>query len=152
MRELSNDEGFELPDLGPAEGDPSDPGGVDLDLDLSMDGGFDFLDTEAVDLEGGDEMPAPPGTEGMTDDDIAEFRARWADVQASFIDDPHRACEQADNLVDLVLNRLTARFARERDQLVRAWDHGNERKDTEQLRVAMKGYRGLIDRLLETRF
>ncbi len=152
MRDLSNDEGFELPELASAEGDPSDPGGIDLDLDLSMDGGFDFLDTEAVDLEGGDETPAPRNADGMTDDDIAEFRSRWADVQASFIDDPHRACEQADNLVDLVLNRLTARFARERDQLVRAWDHGNERTDTEKLRIAMKGYRGLIDRLLETRF
>ena len=86
--------------------------------------------------------------DAMSVDDVAEFRARWADIQASFIDDPSRACEQADNLVDIVLQRLTERFTRERDGLVRRWDRGHEQTDTEDLRVAMKGYRGLIDRLL----
>ncbi len=145
MREVPMDDGFglsdvDLPDL--------DSGASDAGSDL----GFDFL--QEIEEPGGVAVGRPataPGRrspEGMTQEDVAEFRARWADVQASFIDDPQRACEQADNLVDLVLTRLTERFARERDGLVRRWDRGNEATDTEDLRLAMKGYRGLIDRLL----
>ena len=55
----------------------------------------------------------------------------------------------ADNLVDVVLKRITEYFARGRTDLVRQWDRGNEPTSTEDLRIAMKGYRGLIDRLLE---
>ena len=140
------DGGREL-DPGESGGPPS--GGLDVDL------GF-LEDVESMDVEGMSEVStreepkAGRSKDGMTPDDIAEFRARWADVQASFIDDPSRACEQADNLVDLVLTRLTERFARERDDLVRKWDVGHEPTDTEDLRLAMKGYRGLIDRLLTT--
>lgn len=143
MREASNDDGFGLPD---AKGSDS---GVEVE---GLDVGFDFL--EDVEADAGEEngelvsTPTRPETDGMTSEDVAEFRSRWADIQASFIDDPHRACEQADNLVDLVLTRLTERFAKERKQLVLTWDHGHERIETEELRVAMKGYRTLIDRLL----
>ena len=49
-----------------------------------------------------------------------------------------------------MLKRLTERFARERNDLVRTWDRGSEPTDTEDLRVAIKGYRGLVDRLLTT--
>ena len=55
-----------------------------------------------------------------------------------------------DNLVDLVLKRLTGGFARERKDLVRTGDRGSEPTDTEDLRVAIKGYRALVDRLLTT--
>jgi hypothetical protein len=159
MRDLSMDDGFGLPEI---DGDVNDieVAGVEVgDVDMSsmavegLDVGFDFL--ENVDPMN-DRNGVRPGevsasdSEGMTEQDVTEFRARWADIQASFIDDPHRACEQADNLVDLVLKRLTERFARERNDLVRTWDRGSEPTDTEDLRVAIKGYRGLVDRLLTT--
>ncbi|MCG8467913.1 MAG: hypothetical protein MJB57_06825 [Gemmatimonadetes bacterium] len=143
MRDRRVDDGFELSDDGDL-----DMSGVDSALDVDLD----FLDD--VEAMGGasihdaiDQAPTPT-SDAMSTNDVAEFRARWADIQASFIDDPNRACEQADNLVDLVLNRLTERFTRERDGLVRQWDQGHEATDTEELRLAMKGYRGLIDRLL----
>lgn len=156
MRDRSNDE------LGPSDyaddaGETPEGSGVDVDLDPGIDVGFDFLDDAEArprsrDPNGG--QPAPgAGSRGdedrMTAEDVAEFRARWADIQASFIDDPQRACEGADNLIDLVLKRLMERFTRERDDLVRMWDRGNEAIPTEDLRLAMKGYRSLIDRLLE---
>jgi hypothetical protein len=159
MRDLSMDDGFGLPEI---EGDLNDmdTGGVNVDdadvSDMAVEGldvGFDFLqDVDPMaDANGAQsEEPAADEPDGMTEADVAEFRSRWADIQASFIDDPHRACEQADNLVDLVLKRLTERFARERNDLVRTWDRGSEPTDTEDLRVAIKGYRGLVDRLLET--
>lgn len=142
MREASSDDGFGLPDM---EGSDA---GVEVE---GLDVGFDFLEDVEADPGEGNGIQATKASsskDGMTSEDVAEFRARWADVQASFIDDPHRACEQADNLVDLVLTRLTERFAKERKQLVLKWDRGHERTETEELRVAMKGYRTLIDRLL----
>lgn len=153
MGDGTMDDGFELPANGSefdhGVGGEAADGGLDVDLQ--------FLDdVESMDLEGmgGATATEPtsepaPATDGMTAEDVAEFRARWADLQASFIDDPHRACEQADNLVDRVLTRLMERFAKERDHLVRSWDRGAEATDTEELRMAMKGYRSLIDRLLE---
>jgi len=143
MRDASKDDGFGLPDM---EGSDA---GVEVE---GLDVGFDFL--EDVGAEAGEangaatSRPRASRKDGMTSEDVTEFRSRWADVQASFIDDPHRACEQADNLVDLVLTRLTERFAKERKELVLKWDRGHERTETEELRVAMKGYRALIDRLL----
>ncbi|MDX1395862.1 MAG: hypothetical protein R3195_15875 [Gemmatimonadota bacterium] len=160
MRDLSMDDGFGLPEI---EGEGNDDAsGVDVDdvdvSDMAVDGldvGFDFLENvDHGNASGAKEHAEPAPTtqfspdDGISEEDVAEFRARWADIQASFIDDPHRACEQADNLVDLVLKRLTERYARERNDLVRTWDRGSEPIDTEDLRVAIKGYRSLIDRLL----
>lgn len=133
MRERSKDDGFALEFGQDGSEDPRD----------APDAGVDVLEDALDEGEADDEGPW-----GMTPSDVAEFRGRWADIQASFIDDPHRACEHADNLVDLVLSRLTERFARERKDLVLEWDRGHEVTDTEVLRQAMKGYRSLIDRLL----
>jgi hypothetical protein len=152
MRDVSMEDGFELPEVdenGPVASD--EQAASDMAVD-GLDVGFDFL--TGVDPTADEEVGAPApngsGTEAINDQDVAEFRARWADIQASFIDDPHRACEQADNLVDLVLNRLTEGFTKERTDLVREWDRGNEPIETENLRQAIKGYRSLIDRLLTT--
>ena len=153
MRDLSMEDGFGLPEVdeeGPAA--DADEQAVSEMASDGLDVGFDFLSGIDPTAERGTEAPTANGasSEAFDDEDVAEFRARWADIQASFIDDPHRACEQADNLVDLVLTRLTEGFTKERNGLVRAWDRGNEPIDTETLRVAIKGYRGLIDRLLTT--
>lgn len=154
MRDRSNDE-FGPADFAADAGEAPEGSGVDVDLDPGIDVGFDFLDEGEARTRGRDPNGSGPETDGrdvedrMSAEDVAEFRARWADIQASFIDDPHRACEGADNLVDLVLKRLMERFTRERDDLVRIWDRGNEPIPTEDLRLAMKGYRSLIDRLLE---
>jgi len=136
-----------------ADGPMDDGFGFPGDGDAGLDVDLDFLDdVESMNPGAGPAIKPSSETpsDGMTSDDVAELRARWADVQASFIDDPSRACEQADNLVDLALSRLTERFTRERDELVRRWDRGSEPTDTEELRVAMKGYRSLIDRVLTT--
>ena len=153
MRDLSMEDGFgptEVGEDGPA-GEADEQAVSDLASD-GLDVGFDFLSGMDPVSERATDAAAANGSasEAFDDEDVAEFRARWADIQASFIDDPRRACEQADNLVDLVLTRLTEGFTKERNGLVRAWDRGSEPTDTEDLRLAIKGYRGLIDRLLTT--
>lgn len=80
--------------------------------------------------------------------DVSKYRSRWDVVQSGFIDDPRRAVEQADSLVDTVLKRLTDSISYERDQLVQRWDRNGEPSSTEDLRISLQGYRAFLDRVL----
>ena len=120
---------------------------------VDRDVGFDFLrdDAEAdAPVENG---ARPHGSHGessesmLASEEVKRFKARWGSVQGHFIDDPQRAVEQADNLVDVVIKQLTDSFAQGRDELVRKWDGGGEPPSTEDLRVVLRGYRALLDRL-----
>jgi hypothetical protein len=79
--------------------------------------------------------------------DAEGFRHKWSDVQASFVDEPRRAVEQADALVAEVMQRLAQVFADERRRLEQQWDRGGD-TDTEELRLALRRYRSFFDRLL----
>ena len=68
-------------------------------------------------------------------------------MQTSFVDEPRRAVEQADELVAGVMKRLAETFARERANLEHQWDRGED-VTTEDLRVVMQRYRSFFDRLL----
>ena len=46
--------------------------------------------------------------------EAADFRQRWTEVQTSFVDEPRRAAQQADELVAGVMTRLAETFAGER--------------------------------------
>jgi hypothetical protein len=81
------------------------------------------------------------------DQEAGEFRHRWTDVQTSFVDEPRRAVQQADELVAGVMKLLAETFARERANLEHQWDRG-ENVTTEDLRIAMQRYRSFFDRLL----
>jgi hypothetical protein len=76
-----------------------------------------------------------------------EFQSRWSDIQASFVDEPRQAVEQADALVAEVMQRLAQVFADERSKLERQWSSGED-TDTEALRQALRRYRSFFDRLL----
>ncbi|MFV2088873.1 hypothetical protein [Micromonospora sp. LOL_021] len=74
------------------------------------------------------------------------FRDRWRDVQLRFVDDPHAAAGEAQNLVTEAVEALTAALTAQRDELGGWTDAGPE--DTEQLRMAVRRYRDLLDRVL----
>ena len=76
-----------------------------------------------------------------------DFRTRWGDVQAGFVDEPRQAVQQADALVAEVMQRLAQVFADERAKLEQQWDRGGD-TDTEALRQALRRYRSFFDRLL----
>ena len=78
---------------------------------------------------------------------VVELRERWVDVQASFVDEPRRAVEQADALVADAIKRLAESFAGERSRLEGQWDRGGD-VSTEDLRQALQRYRGFFSRLL----
>ena len=84
----------------------------------------------------------------LPDEIVEELRPRWADIQASFVDEPRRAVEKADALVADAIRRLSEAFADARADLERDWDRGGD-VSTEDLRVAFRRYRTFFDRLLE---
>src|SRR5689334_21295158 len=55
-------------------------------------------------------------------DDTQDFRGRWSDIQASFVDEPRHAVESADSLVAEVMQRLAQAFATERRTLEQHWE------------------------------
>jgi hypothetical protein len=80
-------------------------------------------------------------------DELQSFRSHWSDVQTSFVDEPRKAVELADDLVANVIKRVAEQFASEREELEKQWDRGAQ-VDTEDLRQAFKRYRAFFDRLL----
>jgi hypothetical protein len=80
-------------------------------------------------------------------DDLAELRARWAGVQAAFVDDPKDCVQKADALVSDLVEQLTTGFAQARSHLEEQWSRGKE-ASTEDLRLALMHYREFFERLL----
>lgn len=81
------------------------------------------------------------------ENEATNFRNRWTEIQAAFVDEPRRAVEQGDSLVADVIKRLASSFADERSKLENQWGRGDD-VSTEDLRVALQRYRAFFDRLL----
>jgi hypothetical protein len=88
-------------------------------------------------------------TEDMlfAEEELADLRARWAGVQAAFVDDPKDCVQKADVLVSDLVEQLTNGFAQARSRLEEQWARG-EQASTEDLRVALMHYREFFERLL----
>jgi hypothetical protein len=95
----------------------------------------------------------PTDGDGLTVDRIVDdeaagrIREHWRDVKGAFVDDPADAVRQASTLANEAVEELTAALARLRENLDGHWSEGQE-ADTERLRVALRGYGSLIDRVL----
>ena len=81
------------------------------------------------------------------ENEATNFRSRWTEIQAAFVDEPRRAVEHGDALVADVIKRLASSFADERSKLEGQWGRGDN-VSTEDLRVALQRYRAFFDRLL----
>lgn len=88
------------------------------------------------------------GEEGLfAEGDTRAYRSRWESIQASFVDEPRRAVEEADSLVRDLTGRITEVFTRQRSSLEQQWDRGEV--STEDLRMALQRYRDYFNRLLK---
>ncbi|PYJ25226.1 MAG: hypothetical protein DME91_04970 [Verrucomicrobia bacterium] len=76
-----------------------------------------------------------------------DFRKRWTEIQAGFVDEPRRAVDRADTLVAEAMKRLANSFAKARSELEGQWGRG-DKVSTEDLRVALQHYRAFFERLL----
>jgi hypothetical protein len=81
------------------------------------------------------------------EEELRDFRARWDQVQTSFVDEPRHAVEQADALVGTVVKRIADQFSEERAKLEKQGGRG-QNVTTEDLRQNFKRYRAFFDRLL----
>ncbi|WP_433932015.1 hypothetical protein AB3662_46425 [Sorangium cellulosum] len=94
--------------------------------------------------------PWPERPPVLTPDEARELSERWSAIQASFIEAPRLAVEQADALVTEVIQRVAQSFREERSALQRLLDSdlGPSEASTEELRIALRRYRSLLGRLL----
>jgi hypothetical protein len=79
--------------------------------------------------------------------DATRFRARWSEVQAGFVDDPRQAVQDADVLVAELMQSLASAFSERKHLLEHQWQQGAG-AETEDLRLALRGYRSFLDQLL----
>jgi hypothetical protein len=79
-------------------------------------------------------------------DRAGEFKGRWTEMKADFVDEPRDTVRKIDGLVGEVLDELNEVFKRQRGELER--DLKNDEASTEDLRVAFRRYREFFERLL----
>jgi hypothetical protein len=75
------------------------------------------------------------------------FRTHWLEIQSRFVEDPNLSVKQADELVTNLIKNIMGTFADNRTSLEKQWKSG-DKVSTEDLRVALKRYRSLFNRLL----
>jgi hypothetical protein len=112
----------------------------------------DATDRRSADETSGSGAQTSPGavtpvepTAVISAQDAETFQARWETIQGRFIDDPHAATEQADELVGEVMERLASLRQEYLRQLRGALGDGS---DTEAMRVALQRYRAFFQLLL----
>ncbi|WP_433525019.1 hypothetical protein ACQPZ2_08300 [Nocardia pseudovaccinii] len=81
--------------------------------------------------------------------DVERLRTAWRQLQGGFVDSPHDAVTQADDLVMATVQQLSAALAERKQSLERLWSR-EEDGDTEDLRLALRSYRAFFDQLVGT--
>ena len=71
---------------------------------------------------------------------MTEFHTRFDQIQSEFIDDPKAAVQKVETLLDDAFNKM-------RDRINNIHSSIQKTDDTEQLRLAMRSYRDMIDSL-----
>jgi len=87
--------------------------------------------------------PAPPATL-LASLDATDVRSRFLDIQAGFVDEPRQAVEEAGRFVEELVQQVIQALQAQRGQLHGVAAEGS----TEDLRLALRGYRQFVDRLL----
>ncbi|MEV6148939.1 hypothetical protein AB0L53_01245 [Nonomuraea sp. NPDC052129] len=88
---------------------------------------------------------AAPQSVVLFDQDPAEVQGRWRELQTSFVDDPSDAVQRAEGLVEEVVEAITSGLTARTGELRDRWKGAG---DTEQLRLALRDYRVVLERLL----
>src|SRR5262245_58053055 len=76
-----------------------------------------------------------------------DMRERWKSIQASFVDEPRKAVQEADQLVKSAIQQMEEVFREQRAQMEQQWSGGKD-VSTEDLRLSLQRYRTFFDRLL----
>lgn len=99
--------------------------------------------------------PGTPTTRLLPHDESDKLVSQLHHAVAEFVDAPRAAVEEADHVLEEITARFTEAVTQRRRTLRHSWQsvEGGEGKpvssgDTEQLRLALKDYRELAERLL----
>jgi hypothetical protein len=112
--------------------------------DSGLTAGVPDLEPEPVPAPGDDDVSHQvTGTAADSGVESIDYQQRWREVQAGFVDDPRDAVQRADQLVEEAVTALTTR----RQGLVDRWKNSDQ-NDTEQLRLALRDYRSLLEELV----
>ncbi|MGW0610051.1 hypothetical protein [Streptomyces sp. NPDC002788] len=105
--------------------------------------------------EPGTSKAGTAGSHLLPHDESDKLGAQLQHAVAGFVDGPRAAVEEADHVLEEIAARFTEAVTRHRRSLRQSWQsvEGGEGKpvssaDTEQLRLALKAYRQLGERLL----
>ncbi|WP_081238131.1 hypothetical protein [Streptomyces viridosporus] len=120
------------------------------------DGGTAHHGTERIPGPGHDGADAPASRPRLLPhDDTDKLTAQLHHAVAGFVDAPRGAVEEADHILEELTARLTDAVSERRRTLRRSWQAadaadggGAAATDTEQLRLALRDYRELAERLL----
>jgi hypothetical protein len=82
-------------------------------------------------------------------DEAATFEQRWQRLQASFVDEPRRALDDAERLIADLMQAVSSGLAATRAQRETAPDEVDN-ASTEELRLAFMRYRSLFQRLVSS--
>ena len=83
----------------------------------------------------------------ISEEERHRLHAKWQEIQTSFVDEPRRCVEEADQLVQEQIERLGELFRQAREELETTWSRGED-VSTEALRLALQRYRAFFERLL----
>ncbi|MEV5897960.1 hypothetical protein [Nonomuraea fuscirosea] len=134
-----------------AEAPSPRPGPVDTHDDHSDDDAQPAAPSDQVVFDQTAQLPpafaSPAPAVSLLGSDPADVQDRWHDLQAGFVDDPRDAVQRADSLLEEVTASLHQALESRIRELQDLWkDTGDH--DTEQLRLALRSYRDVMQRLL----
>ncbi|MFM9441760.1 hypothetical protein [Streptomyces acidiscabies] len=93
-----------------------------------------------------------PGSPLIAQDECDKLELKMRHALAGFVDDPKEAVVEADQVLEELATRFTEAITRRRRTVRGAWQAGGGGTpapgDTEQLRLALRDYRELCERLL----
>lgn len=106
--------------------------------------------TEPLDLPGRREGPGvtPADTASRSDEmemwpDMRRYKGRMAEIHSMFIDDPRKAVQEAERLIDEMVDYV----AKSMHEQVRRWHKDVEgNADTEKLRLMMREFSQMMER------
>ncbi|MGV9451001.1 hypothetical protein [Streptomyces sp. NPDC003635] len=100
----------------------------------------------------GGSRPAGESAPLLPRDEADKLELRLQHALSGFVDKPRAAVEEAEQVVEEVTGRVTEALNQRRRTLRGSWQGGDAKgasnADTEQLRLALRDYRALADRLL----
>ncbi|WP_406168435.1 hypothetical protein [Streptomyces sp. NBC_00996] len=106
-------------------------------------------DAKAAERAGAPGRPAAHGSGLLPQDECDKFSLRLRHAVGGFVDGPRDAVEEADHLLEELAARFTEAVTRRRRTLRTSWQPGDRATaTTEDLRLALRDYREMTERLL----